>query len=112
MLQGNKKLFLNRELLYNTLVLRKNGWSFTSLSLLTGADRTSVRSQARKFVVFPITQVYNPERIAVTVIQKIQPKDKYKTIKNEKINLGKSYSEYKKANIPIEKKRIYHILGI
>lgn len=105
MLKGNKKIFLNSHLLYETLVLRRHGWSFTSLSIYTGADRTSIRDRARKYVVFPITeQIYSPEQIAVVILPKIY--------KPEKINSEKNYKDYLANNIPIEKRRIHSILGI
>ena|ERR1035437_2577282 len=108
-----KKVFLqNHDKLLQLLSLRLSGWTFTSLAEFYHCDRSSLRYQCRKYQVFPVKTVYvrnskevfNVERILNTVIAEIRPEpaeirpepvvSKWIEIDGERINMGRSYSEY------------------
>lgn len=99
-------VFVNKDKLLEMLSLRKAGWTFVSLAELYNCDRTSLRYQCRKYQVFPqktkfnfnphLLEVFDPKRIITQIIVEIHPPEKsdWIEINGEKINKGKSYSEY------------------
>ena len=78
----NRKFFTkNPQYLYEILSLRQAGWSFNSLAYMYQVDRTSIRDQARKYVIIPIQRQFinpNPYLIASNLIVYIKPIEKKK----------------------------------
>lgn len=96
--------------LIEMLILRRAGWTFVALAHRYHCDRSSLRYHCRKYQVFPIKtefirnsrEVFNPQRIAIHIIADIAPFliKNWEIIDGERINTGKSYAEYLKANSP------------
>lgn len=92
------------ENLLEMLRLRREGWTFMALAELYHCDRTTLRYQCRKYMIFPLknvniknsNEVFDPKRIAQKIIIEIMPKaeSKWIIIDGEKINTGRSYSDY------------------
>lgn len=97
MRKNDRKIFLNKPLLYEMLNLRLSGWALTSLAFYYGCDFTSIKYQCIKYQVEPIEDVYTIERMIRQIIPKSLPLS-YKIVNGEKINLGKSYKEYCKTS--------------
>ncbi len=104
----------DKEILLEILDLRRAGWTFVSLAQLYDCDRTSLRYQCRKYQVFPIKKIYiknsnevfDPKRIAFHILQEMYPAkvSNWVVVDGEKINTGKSYSEYLAALSPYKLK--------
>lgn len=106
------KVFKDTDKLLEMLMFRKTGFSFNFLADYYNCDRTSLRYQCRKYQIFPVKKVqmrndkspdiFNPRRIATTVIVQIAPEkvSNWTVIDGERINTGKSYADYLKANSP------------
>lgn len=92
------------DILLEILSLRLAGWTFTAIATLYNCDRTSLRYHFRKYQIFPVkkvfvknsNEVFDPQRIASTVIVELFPTNTstWTVIDGEKINTGKTYAEY------------------
>lgn len=97
MRKNDKKVFLNKEKLTEMLNLRINGYAIRSLATKYGVDTSSIRYQCDKYLINPMDEeVYDVGRIVSQVLP--QPRQTYKIVSGEKINLGKSYTEYLEAS--------------
>ncbi len=95
MRKGDSKLFRNKQVLCDMLTLRTYNWSFTSLALLFGCDRTSIEDQCKKYGAIPGGEVYTIERIVRDVIKPMT--DTIWEVRNgELVNKGRSYADYLK----------------
>lgn len=89
---NDKKVFLDKEKLYQMINLRLNGIAVSSLALFFNVDRSSISYQCDKYLIEPNDEVYTLERIISKVLPK--PDLTFKVINGERINLGRSYKEY------------------
>lgn len=98
MTKGKKKLFLDKETLYDVMMLRRAGWGFYPLAIMYNCDRTSIRDHARKYVVIPELHVFNPQRVVNEVVIELYPTTSCvewtDPIEGQRICLGKSYADY------------------
>jgi len=97
MRKGDKKTFLNKPLLYEAINLRRVGYTLSILAHIFKVDKSSLRYWFKKYQIKPYEDVYGLERIAKQIIPPV-PRETYKIVNNEKINLGKSYQEYQQDN--------------
>lgn len=107
-------VFKDRNKLLEMLSLRRQGWTFVSLSELYNCDRTSLRYQCRKYQIFPdktkfiknSNEVFSPDKILTSVIITLYPREKknWTIIDGERVNLGKSYAEYLQEISPYKNK--------
>ena len=96
--------------LLEMLSLRRDGWTFVFLAELFDCDRTSLRYQCRKYQIFPIKkvftknskEVFNPKRISHNILIEINPIEpsQWVDVDGERVNTGKSYSDYLKTISP------------
>lgn len=110
-----KFVFSDPSKLLEMLNLRRAGWTFVSLSEYYNCDRTSLRYQCRKYQIFPHKtvftfdphhlEVFDPKRITRTILLTIYPKEdeKWTLIDGERVNLGRSYTDYLKRVSPYRK---------
>jgi hypothetical protein len=97
MTKGKKKLFLDTEKLYTAMTLRRAGWGFEPISIIYECDRSSIRKQARKYIILPEVKYFYPQKIAlhiVTELNLIDTKTEWADIQGERVCLGKSYADY------------------
>lgn len=104
MKKGDVKLFKDAKLLCDMLALRSMGWSTTSLAMLYACDRKAIEKQCKKYGAKPQETIYTVERITMYIIRPLV-NNKWKMMGDVRINKGKSYAEYLKVHIPIEKQR-------
>lgn len=119
MRQGDTRKFTDTDKLIELLELRRLGWTLTALAELFDCDRTSLRYQCRKYMVFPpktvfiknSNEVFDPKRIAHQIIIEIEPpkppeESKWVEVDGERINIGMSYADYVKKQFSPYKQTI------
>lgn len=97
MRKGDKKLFTkDRNKLYEASKLRRDGWSYTSISIVFDCDRKSLSNQFDKFGIVPLgNDIYTLESILGKVLKKITPKTEWRIESNgDRVCLGRNYEDY------------------
>lgn len=94
MRKGDVKIFADRQKLFQMVNLRRIGWAETSLGMLFGCDRSSIKEQCQKYKINPLRNIYTIERIASKAMPFERNKTDWRMIGGEKICLGRSYSDY------------------
>jgi len=92
MTKGDKKLFTDTDKLYMAMMMRRAGWSFENIAYFFGCDWTSVKKQARKYVILPQGN-FNPQRIATQVTLQYQKPITYQEYLEVEKNKKKTYVE-------------------
>jgi len=93
MKKGNKKIFNNKELLYELINLRLNGWAYTSLGIHFNCDRKAVEKQCKKYDIDKATEnIFNIGRIVSQYTPKIE--DRFINLGSHRICKGKDYKDY------------------
>lgn len=100
--------------LLEMLTLRRAGWSFVALAERYHCDRTSLRYHCRKYQIFPVKtkfvkysrEVFSPHKMVGQMLAIVAPAlvKNWKIIDGERVNAGKSYAEYLKANSPYKER--------
>lgn len=99
-------IFIDKNKLLEMLSLRQAGWTFVSLAELYNCDRTSLRYQCRKYMIFPpkkvfiknSNEVFDPKRIAHQIIIQLEPSQvsNWVEVDGERVNTGMNYADYLK----------------
>lgn len=89
----DRKIFLNKQKLWEMLNLRMNGYAISTLAIIYHCDMKAIRYQCDKYKITPPdNELYAVERIVSKTISKSI--GNWKFINGERINIGKSYKEY------------------
>lgn len=96
--------------LMEMFVLRRAGWSYSSLGRKYRKDHTTIMHHCKKHAVVPLVPVFNPREnnmkmIPVMVVEKRFVPGKYDAYLAQQTNPGKSYKQYlaEAKKRPIEK---------
>lgn len=112
----------NPKILLEMLMLRRAGVDTYFLAEQYNCDRDSIRYQCRKYQIFPTktvfirndksAEIFNPERIARQVLVQIVPPktSNWVIIDGERVNTGKSYSDYLASLSPYKKSTVQSII--